>query len=259
MPSPFPGMNPYLEHPRFWADFHNAYLTYLRAVIRVAVEPRYYVQLQEHIYLRDLEGDESRLTGIGDVSVLPRPGRRGVKASAGGGVVAPAQVVLPRYARESVNYLEVVDRGDETVVTVIELLSPSNKATGDDRDSFLDKRRALVTSQASYVELDFLRSGPRLPLRRLPACDYYAMVSRPWKRPNADMWPLHIRDPLPPIPIPLRRGEAEPLIDLQAVLHRTFDEAGYAPRLYLHPPTPPLAPPDDAWVADVARAAAPAT
>lgn len=257
MPSPFPGMNPYLENPRFWADFHNAYLTYLRAAVRLAVEPRYYVQLQEHIYLRDLDDEEGRPTGIGDVSLLPSPGQRRVRAKAGGGVTAPAEVGLPRYARESVNYLEVVDRDDATVVTVIEMLSPSNKATGNDRDSFLDKRRALVTSQASYVELDFLRGGPRLPLRRLPTCDYYAMVSRPWKRPNADLWPLHLRDPLPSIPVPLRRGESEPLVDLQAVLHRTYDEAGYAPRLYRHDPQPPLPPDDAAWAAEIARAATP--
>ncbi len=259
MPSPFPGMNPYLEHPHVWADFHNAYLTFLRSAVRVAVEPGYFVLLQEHIYLRDLEeDDEPRQVGIGDVSVAARRGaKKGPKVK--GGVAAPAQVVLPRYTRESVNYLEVVDRNDETVVTVIELLSPSNKATGNDRDSFLDKRRALVTSQANYIELDFLRGGPRLPLRRPPACDYYAMVSRPWERPNADIWPVQLRDSLPVIPIPLRRGEEEPLIDLQAVFHHTFDEAGYGPRIHRFTPQPPLPPDDAAWAADLARAATPAT
>ena len=135
----------------------------------------------------------------------------------------------------------------------------SNKATGNDRDSFLDKRRALVTSQASYIELDFLRGGPRLPLRRPPAFDYYVMVSRSWERPNADLWPVQLRESLPAIPIPLRRGEEEPLIDLQAVLHHTFDEAGYGPRIHRLTPQPPLPPDDAAWAADLARAATPTT
>jgi hypothetical protein len=251
-------MNPYLENSRFWPDFHNAYLTYLRSVIRAAVPSGYFVQLQERIYLRDLDEEDDRPIGIGDVNVGIDPGAEaGRKWGKAAGVTAPAVATLPRYARESVNFLEVLDRDEQTVLTVLELLSPSNKATGDDRDSFLDKRRELITSRSSYIELDFLRGGPRLPLRRRPACDYYAMVSRPWKRPIADIWPVRLREPLPSIPIPLRRGEPEPLIDLQQVLHRTFDEAGYAPRLYRHAPQPPLPPDDAAWAAEIARAATP--
>lgn len=257
MPSPFPGMNPYFEEPSVWTDFHNTYLGYIRVALAPVVAPRYFVRVEEHVYLREVDEDDTRRqAGISDVHVAERPG---VQPAPGGAAVVtpPARALLPRYARERTTYLEVVDRNDRSVVTVIEMLSPSNKATGLDRERLLDKRRGLLTSQANYVELDFLRGGARLPLRRRPPCDYYAMVSRPDARPGADIWPVRLRDPLPVIPIPLRSGEAEPLVDLQAVLHRTYDEGGYAQHIYLLPPEPPLAPPDDAWAAEIARAATP--
>ncbi len=261
MPSPFPGMNPYFEEPSVWTDFHNTFLGYFREALHPAVAPRYFVRVEEHIYLRELDDDDDdtrRRAGISDLHVADREATR---PAPGGTVVLtpPARAVLPRYTRERLTFLEVRDRNDRSVVTVIEMLSPSNKVPGLDRERFLDKRRGLLTSRANYVELDFLRGGPRLPLRSRPPCDYYAMVSRPDARPGADIWPIRLRLPLPVIPIPLRPGETEPLIDLQAVLHRTYDGGGYAQHIYFLPPDPPLAPPDDAWAADVARAATPAT
>jgi hypothetical protein len=87
-----------------------------------------------------------------------------------------------------------------------------------------------------------------MPIRTLPeGCDYYALVSRAWQRPEMGLWPVGLRDPLPVVPIPLRRGEPEPMVDLKSVLDRTYDEAGYARRIYRTPPEPPLAPADAEW------------
>lgn len=129
----------------------------------------------------------------------------------------------------------------------IELLSPSNKATGADRDTYLEKRVEVLTSAANFVELDVPRGGPWMPIRPRPECDYYALVSRAWQRPGMGLWPLKLRDPLPAIPIPLRPGEPEPLIELKAVLDRTYDEPGYEDRIYRTPPDPPLAATDADW------------
>ena len=139
------------------------------------------------------------------------------------------------------------DTASLEVVTVIELLSPSNKEPGADRNKYIEKRVEVLTSRTNFIELDLLRGGQRLPIRDLPACDYYALVSRWWERPSMGRWPVKLRDPLPAIPIPLRRGEAEPLVELKPVLDRTYDEAGYAYRIYRHEPEPPLSAEDAAW------------
>jgi hypothetical protein len=86
-----------------------------------------------------------------------------------------------------------------------------------------------------------------MPIRTLPECDYYALVSRAWQRPKMGLWPTKLRDAIPSIPIPLRPGEPEPLLDLKPVLDRTYDEAGYAHRVYRTPPEPPLSDADACW------------
>src|SRR5207237_964448 len=106
-------------------------------------------------------------------------------------------------------------------ITVVELLSPANKAAGPNRDHYLAKVRRILASKTNFVEIDLLRGDPKMPWDRLRECDYYAIVSRHAARttddPHADLWPLKVRDPLPTIPIPLRPGEPEPTLDLQAI------------------------------------------
>jgi hypothetical protein len=103
-----------------------------------------------------------------------------------------------------------------------------------------------------------LRGGQRMPLRTLPACDYYALVSRRWQRPEMGLWPVKLREPLPSIPIPLRADEPEPLLELKPILDRTYDEAGYEDHVYLTPPEPPLSATDAEWAMQfVPRTAAP--
>ena len=255
MPSPFPGMNPYLERAAVWPDFHQAYLTYLSETLSDLVGEHYFVAIEERVYLHDADEDP-KLIGKPDLGVTadedsPKPAR-GTSTVA---VVAPSKVTIPKLRKRKVPYLQVVDTDGQEVVTVIELLSPSNKYAGDDRDSYLAKRRELLGTRVSFVELDFLRGGPRMPLKDLAACDYYAMVSRPAARPEADIWPLRLRESLPKIPIPLREGEAEPVIDLQAVLHHTYERRKYWKRIYDHDPEPKLAPADAEWAKGLLAAA----
>jgi hypothetical protein len=141
------------------------------------------------------------------------------------------------------------------VVTTIELLSPSNKAPGPDRNAYRAKVRRVLASRANLVEIDLLRGGPRMPWGNLPACDYYAVVSRAETRPDADVWPVHLREPLPRVPVPFRPVEPGATIDLQALLHRAYDSAGYGYYIYHGEPEPPLAPADAAWVAQFLPAA----
>lgn len=255
MPSPFPGMNPYFEHPAFWRGFHTAFLVGLRAAITPLVVPRYFVDVEESLYI-DPSGDDE-LFAIADVAVsAANPDRLSGNGVAAAVVAAPVSARIPRPPRR-VKRLTIRDRGRRDVVAVIELLSPSNKDPGTDRAQYERKRVEIVLNGAHLVEIDLLRRGGRMPIRPLPPCDYCVMVARDGDWPRVGAWPFGLRDPIPDVPIPLRAGETEPIVNLRAVLDRTYDEGGYAYELYTRPPDPPLAPADAAWAQEIAERAVP--
>ena len=252
MPSPFPGMNPYIERPAAWQDFHTRFMALAAEVIGAQVTPRYYVKIEEQVFIHELSGDERRPFGRPEMRVVP--GDPNAPAASGGTAVAgPATVFLPGAVDEvPQRYLEVRDRQTREVVTVIELLSPSNKDPGENRDQYWNKTRLLLSrTNAGLVEIDLLRGGPRLPWVEMPACDYYALVSRPSERPKVQFWPVYPSERLPKIPIPLRAGEPEPTIDLQALIHRIYDTAGYRLFIYETDPEPALSADDAVWAAQL--------
>ena len=251
MPSPFPGMNPYLEQSVVWQDFHNTFLIAVREALSPQLRPNYFARVEEHVFIHEYGSDDRRPYGRPDVSVHAAPGGP-VAPDVAGGVAAPAPVLIPPGADEVRSiYLEIRDRSRRQVVTTIEMLSPFDKNSGPDRDVYWNKVRRVLASQCHYVELDLLRGGPRMPWVGLPACAYYALVSRYETRPRADAWPVGLKDPLPVIPIPLKAGEPEPALDLQMILHRVYDAAGYGMSIYESDPEPPLEPADAVWAAQL--------
>jgi hypothetical protein len=158
--------------------------------------------------------------------------------------------VLDAAEVQQVGYLTIRARDGNDLITVIELLSPTNKYAGPDREQYLGKRKELLRSRAHFVEIDLLRGGPRMPPAELPTCDYYAIVSRVEERPRAGVWPWRVRDPMPPLPIPLRAPDPDARLDLKTVLDQVYDGGRYANYAYAGPPEPRLAPDDDAaWAA----------
>lgn len=248
MPSPFPGMNPWIERSAVWQDFHDSFLPAAREMLNAQIVPRYLARIQEHLYVDDFE-EESHLIGISDVSVS-EPDEAGSSPPGSVGIetlVAPARVRQVEPETERQIFVEIRDRAERRLVAVLELLSPANKKPGRIRDQYLLKREQYLESDAHFVEIDLLRGGPRMPWHDMSTCDYYAVVSRAGRRPEADFWPILLRNPLPVIPIPLNPGDADARLDLQAIVHRIYDAAGYAVDIYGEPPEPPLRPDDAAW------------
>jgi hypothetical protein len=239
-------MNPYLEQTALWQDFHGEFLFALRHQVAVPIAPKYIVQVGEHIYIHDLPSEPRRRVGDADVSVARQEG-----AAAGqlalAVLEAPAEVQLPQQDVERVRYLEVRDRQGRELVTVIELLSPSNKRPGEDRDQYLAKRRAVLRTEAHFVEIDLLRAWAHMPLVNRPVCDYSVLVSRAERRPIAEFWPIPLRDHLPVIPVPLRAPDGDVPVNLQEVLHAAYDRACYDHYIYAGALDPPLSPDDAAW------------
>jgi hypothetical protein len=209
MPSPLPGMDPFLEGEE-WEDFHARFNPALADFLSARVDPGYLVRVERRVYVEHVDRDEAQWR-VADVGVLrsetddsPGPGE-GASAVA---TLAPVPGVLPMPEERRETYLVIREQQSREVITVIETLSPANKRPGGDgRREYLRKREEVLRSDTHLVELDLLRGGQRLPmLRPLPAGDYYAIVSRGYRRPRADIYAWTLRHPLPVIPAPLAVG-----------------------------------------------------
>jgi hypothetical protein len=246
-------MNPYFEQPGVWRGFHTEFIVELKRAITPHAVPRYFVNVEHSIYIerddggREMLGVSDGLVGVGDRSAATTSGTVAVLAPVTGSVRMGA---IKRKHR----WLTVRDTATREVVTVIELLSPSNKR-GEDCGSYLRKRRRLLRSAAHLVEIDLLRGGPQMPVARVPLTEYRVMVSRRPQRPDVQVWPFNLRDSLPTIPIPFRTGEPEPLIPLKPLLDTVYDTGGYHYQLYDAPPDPPLSPADADWARQFVPAA----
>lgn len=248
MPSPFPGMNPYFEQADVWPDFHNEFLTCLRHELAPLIRPKYIIQLEKHVYIHDLPPEPRRFLGRPDVSVI-RSRSPGVGLADLGvlEVTAAIEIPMPDQDIERVSFLELRDRQNRDLVAVIELLSPSNKRPGEDRQQYLTKRREILRSDAHLVEIDLLRGWPPMPPEDRPAGDYSVLISRAGRRHVAEFRPIRLRDRLPVIPIPLRDPDPDGRVDLQAVLHRAYDGPAYEDFIYEGSPEPPLSAEDAEW------------
>ena len=249
MPSPFPGMNPYLERGSVWRTFHQNFIYAAQAALVAQVRPRYIVQIESTLYIHEPSAEERRLLGSSDLGITSGIPSKS-PSSTHSATAAPIYGSFPTGVEiEEVDRIEIRDRSGNSLLTVIELLSPTNKYAGPDQEQYLGKRRQVLHSRTHFVELDLLRSGPKLPLKGLPHCDYYALVSRVEERPNVGVWPWKLRDPLPIIPIPLSGTDPDARLDLRAALDRVYDEQGYSDYIYSGQPEPRLAPDDAAWAA----------
>ena len=225
MPSPYPGMDPYLEDPMHWRDVHLELISSLRAVLKERIPTRYFVRIQERTYLSNAE-DPGFLALAGGIEVT----------------------LIDDQIHEA--YLEVLDISNDQVVTVIEMLSPANKVPGaKGLESLAKKRSQILRSSTHWVEIDLLREGVSpIPPAAIPQHEYFVHVSPTNRRPEGLVWPILLSQRLPVIPIPLRSGDDDAPLDLQAVLNTAYDHAGYDTDIdYTKAPVPPLSPQWAEW------------
>ena len=254
MESPFPGVDPFVEGSGRWKPFHDRFINVAQSMILPNLSEEYDCDVEVDIVLRERSAEE-RLAGRADWAV--RGGPDGGSSDGGTAVATvPKRNAFPVAAvqEEHLLSLRLTDRNHERIVCVVELLSPSNK-TGGDRDQYYTKRQNVVRSDAHFVEIDLLRRGRRMPLRESVAAPYLVLVSRAEERPELDLWPVGVRDPLPTVPIPLLGDDPPVMLDLQEAFRRTFAEGQYHRRVYGAPPDPPLDPADAAWAAGLLTAA----
>ena len=249
----FPGVDPYLEDPAFWRDFHESFIIYLRDAMTARIPDSYDVRVDERVTLSSPE-EETQTHFLPDVAVSwERPS--GGWDTAGGGTALLEPVTVPLLLaddEERTSFLEILHRPTQKLVTVIELLSPTNKTSPGFHD-YLHKRKAILREPVHLVEFDFLAGGRRMPTRRpLPPGDCYALVSRFTTRPNAEVYAWTLRDRIPAIRVPLRDPDPDLLLDLAAVYEETFTRGRYQRNLrYDAPPPVPLNPAAAEWMASL--------
>lgn len=256
MPSPFPGVDPYIENQE-WQDFHTRFNTVLSDLLAIRIEPRYVVRVERRVYVEHPTHPETEVRWA-DVAVLATGDRQGSTPLSTSGsaaaIAVPVECLLPMPEERREAYLVIRERETLEVVTVIETLSPANKqAGGDGREQYLAKRDLVLESRSHLVELDLLRGGLRLPtVSGLPPGDYYAIVSRRRRRPRAEVYAWGIRQALPVIPVPLREGDNDVALELQTAFTTVYDRARYHLSIdYGAALEPPLAEADQTWAREL--------
>lgn len=256
MPSPFPGMDPWLEGA-LWPDFHQALATEIRSQLAPRLRPRYVARLAVSV-ARDVDPETELTVVYPDVEVL-ESGRRAKRGRAGGAVAvpesaAPLTIPVPEPVRVRLVTVQVRQALENRLVASIEILSPVNKRRPGSL-KLMKKWRRLRKAGVHLIEIDLLRRGRRLhPHDSIPDVPYLAYVTRA-EECETGVWPIGLREPLPAIPVPLLAPDPDVFLDLSAAVARVYDEAAYELSIDYgsDPPSPEFAEADRAWLARQAK------
>ncbi len=243
-------MDPYLEHPYLWPSVRLRLVVAFANQLGPQIRPRYVASVEERVFIENLDNDR-----IPDVWVQKTVEEHPAREQHAGAAMATPLVVEVQQLEIHEHYIEILDRyHDLRVVTVIELVSPSNKAAGPSRDSYLTKQRQIRKSECHLVEIDLLRRGihvmsvPVSDLTPAKPFDYLVCVNRWPARSRFELYPIHLRDPLPTIGIPLAEPDTDVPLAIQSALEHAYQAGGYMLRVrYDEPCIPPLSANDQEW------------
>ena len=241
MPSPFPGMDPYLEGD-LWTTLHSSLANAIVAQLAPQLKPKYVAVLTERFIVEDPEDIAVETYSIiQDVAAAEGAFTKVRKANRTEVAKAPLQLATIVNPAVPLTNVEIRDTKRRRLVTAIEILSPTNKH-GRGRRKYLAKRQRILDSSAHLIEIDLVRRGARVPMRKpLPDQPYFVLVSRAENRPVLDVWPIGFRDPLPAIPVPLLKNDADASLMLQKAFSDVYDLIGYELMIdYTKPPDSPL-------------------
>lgn len=196
MPSPFPGMDPYLENPKLWPAFQHQLLACLYQILLPGLVDRYRARVGTRSYVSEM----ALFTSI----------------------------IREQYTEE---FIEIRNRTDGKLVTLLEVVSPANKSTPAGRQAYLDARQIAVAQKAGIVEIDLVMQGkPTLNYSRdgLPEYDYAVTVTRTNAPDRYEIYTATLQKRLPKFKLPLAADDRDALLDLQAAFARAYDLGTFA-------------------------------
>jgi hypothetical protein len=217
MPSPFPGMDPYLEDPRHWPEFQHQLVACLFQMLLPNIADRYRARIAPRSY-----SIETALF---------------------------TSVLREEHTEDTI---EIRLRNDTRLVTLVDVVSPANKSTADGRSAYLRTRQAAKQSGANLVEVDLVLQGqPTLDYSRdgLPEWDYAVTVTRSTQPERYEIYTATVQKRLPKFKLPLSAEDRDTVLDLQSGFLRCYDQNDYGDRIdYAHDPTAPLDDADQKWM-----------
>jgi len=250
-------MDPYLE--RTWSDVRTSLMIHLRNQINRQLPSGLQALVQEAVRIEGVtDGDAAWIAP--DVSVTERkpwdsvsPGEP--EAAGAGGVVIAEPVVVP-VPPFTERHLEIIDiASGNRIVTAVEVLSPANKASEAGKMRYLQKQSSYLDSDTNLVEIDLLRGGayvlaaPLSGLLEVKRETYMTSVFRARNR-SFEIYPMPLRKPLPAFRVPLRPGDRDVIVNLQAAIAAAYEDGQYRRYLdYSRPPVPAFDQEDAAWAA----------
>jgi hypothetical protein len=258
MPSPFPGVDPYIEAKGLWESFHAWLIPACAETLNSHLPNHYVAEPQTRISL--VSYDDPASQRLPDVMVSRRDNRPSHQEGVAAAGVATIEAATIPLAKQEVEirerWVEIYQLPDMELVTAIEILSPVNKV-GSGRSDYLEKRNALIDQPVNLVEIDLLLTGRRMPMARiLPPGDFFAIVARAECRPDAQVYVWTLRQPMPPVPIPLRVPDADVALSLAEVFQLCYDRGAFNRIIRYGIPLPAslrIPPEDRAWAESIAR------
>ena len=218
MPSPFPGMDPYLEEERLWPAFQRQLVHGLYQMLLPGLMDRYRARVTERHYT----SEQALFTSV-----------------------------LRQEHHEAL--LELRQRSDGRLVTLLEVVSPGNKTTDAGRAAYLARRQEARRQNANLVEIDLVLQGTPLlecPREVQPSWDYAVAVSR-WTQPErSQIYSVALAKPLPRFRVPLASDDRDTVIDLQVAVSRAYEQGDFFEKIdYSRDPGTRLSDEQREWVA----------
>jgi hypothetical protein len=246
-------MDPYLE--THWRDIHAGLIIYSRDALQGVLPNSLRARVEESVLLETPQGmgDHPLFPDVRVVEYTAKRNTEGPRSSA----VAVAEPMVVDAEHEPVveTFIEIIDReSGNRVVTVVEFLSPANKSPGRNRKQYLRKQREVCTSSANLVEIDLNRYGTHtlaFPLGHIKPkgrAGYMTCVRRATVSDKAEVYLMFLWSRLPVVKVPLRPGDADAPLDLQALVEQCYRNGGYEGTLdYSVDPDPRLLGEERVW------------
>jgi hypothetical protein len=215
-------MNPYLEQDDLWPTFHHQLITCLYQTLLPTLVDHYKARVGQRRYITE-------------------------------------QVLFTSIAREEhqEEYIEIRQRGENRLVTLLEVVSPANKTTTPGRDAYLIKRREGKNAAANLVEIDLVLQGKAtLDYSRdgLPDWDYAVTVTRAPQPDRYEIYKATLQERLPRFRLPVSEGDRDIVVDLQGAFTRCYDQCGFGSKIdYKRDPATVLTDEDRKWLNDLLK------
>lgn len=199
MPSPFPGMDPYLEDEKLWPLFQHQLIHCLYQILLPGLMDRYRARVGQRHYVNE----QALFTSV-------------------------------RREEHHEQFVEIRQRSDGKLITLVDMVSPANKTSTGGRQAYLDKRRECRASNSNLVEIDLVLQGePMLDYARegLPEWDYAVTVTRSTQPERYEIYTSTLDKRLPRFRLPLAADDRDTVVDLHSAFGRAFDQGSFAEQI----------------------------